>query len=154
MSNLKAKPSQLTAHGLPSSRNGSVSTAEEVLSNNNIKLLDCISLWPQIAEIPKNIHMQIETDCRYANYVKRQEADIAAMRRDDALEIPADTVFSKIGGLSNESVELFNRFRPSSIGQANRVPGLTPAAVVCVLRYIRQNPKKTRALSTNNLFVR
>ena len=150
---MKAKPSQLTAYGLHSSRNGSVSTAEEVLSNNNIKLSDCITLWPKIAEIPRNIHMQIETDCRYANYVKRQEADIAAMRRDDALEIPEDTEFSKIGGLSNESIELFNRFRPSSIGQANRVPGLTPAAVVCVLRYIRQNPKTTRTTSKNNSFV-
>tara|TARA_B100001939_G_scaffold50588_1_gene39811 strand:+ start:78 stop:1988 length:1911 start_codon:yes stop_codon:yes gene_type:complete len=154
LSNLKAKPSQLTAHGLPSPRNGSLSTAEEVLSNNNIKLSDCISLWPKIAEIPRNIHMQIETDCRYANYVKRQEADIAAMRRDDALDIPEDTDFSKIGGLSNESVELFNRFRPSSIGQANRVPGLTPAAVVCVLRYIRQNPKKIRIISKSNSSTR
>ena len=50
--------------------------------------------------------MQIETDCRYANYVKRQEAT-SGNEKDDALDIPEDTDFSKIGGLSNESVELF-----------------------------------------------
>ena len=96
--------------------------------------------------------MQIETDCRYANYVKRQEADIAAMRKDDALEIPEDTDFSKIGGLSNESVELFNRFRPSSIGQANRVPGINTCGRGMCFAIYPTNPKRTRTISKNRFF--
>ena len=143
LANLTARPSELNAHKLPVSRNGSISKAEEILSNHNVLLSDCISLWPEIKNIPEQIHAQIETNCRYANYVKRQEADIEAMRRDDMLQIPDDIDFSKIGGLSSESIELFKRFKPTSIGQANRIAGLTPAAVVCVLRYIRRKPKSS-----------
>ena len=76
------------------------------------------------------------------------------MRRDDALQIPNDIDFSVIGGLSSESIELFNRFKPASIGQANRIAGLTPAAVVCVLRYIRRNSKSTRAQYPNIVVAR
>ena len=154
LANLKAKPSELSDHDLPVPRNGNILKVEELLSSHDIKLSDCVSLWPQIKEIPKNIHSQIETDCRYANYVLRQEADIQAMRRDDALQIPNDIDFSAIGGLSSESIELFNRFKPASIGQANRIPGLTPAAVVCVLRYIRRNSKTTRAQVQSTVIAR
>ena len=154
LANLKARPSELSAHNLPFPRNGNISKAEELLSNHDIKLSDCVSLWPQIKDIPTYLHSQIETDCRYANYVKRQQADIEAMRRDDALQIPNDIDFSGIGGLSSESIELFNRFKPASIGQANRIAGLTPAAIVCVLRYIRRNSKSTRAQHQNNVVAR
>ena len=154
LANLKARPSELSAHNLPSPRNGNISKAEELLSNHDIKLSDCVSLWPQIKDIPTYLHSQIETNCRYANYVKRQEADIEAMRRDDALQIPNDIDFSAIGGLSSESIELFNRFKPASIGQASRIAGLTPAAIVCVLRYIRRNSKSTRAQHQNNVVAR
>ncbi len=147
LANLKAGPAQLSAHNLPVQRNGSVITAQDLLSNHGIHLMDCASLWPEIRKIPTQVHKQIETDCRYANYVKRQEADIEAMRRDDSLKIPEDVDFNMIGGLSSESVELLEKFKPNSIGQANRIAGLTPAAIVCVLRYIRQNPKSTRAVN-------
>ncbi len=154
LANLKARPSELSAHNLPFARNGNISKAEELLSNHDIKLSDCVSLWPQIKDIPTYLHFQIETDCRYANYVKRQEADIEAMRRDDSLQIPNDIDFFAIGGLSSESIELFNRFKPASIGQASRIAGLTPAAIVCVLRYIRRNSKSTRAQNQNNVVAR
>ena len=154
LANLKARPSELSAHNLPFARNGNISKAEELLSNHDIKLSDCVSLWPQIKDIPTYLHFQIETDCRYANYVKRQEADIEAMRRDNSLQIPNDIDFFAIGGLSSESIELFNRFKPASIGQASRIAGLTPAAIVCVLRYIRRNSKSTRAQNQNNVVAR
>ena len=59
------------------------------------------------------------------------------MRRDEAVLIPKKTDFSSIGGLSSESKDILCRFRPETIGHANRLPGLTPAAVVAVLHYIR-----------------
>jgi tRNA uridine 5-carboxymethylaminomethyl modification enzyme len=154
LANLKAKPSELSVHDLPVPRNGNILKLEELLSNHDIKLSDCVSLWPQIKDIPTYLHFQIETDCRYANYVKRQEADIEAMRRDNSLQIPNDIDFFAIGGLSSESIELFNRFKPASIGQASRIAGLTPAAIVCVLRYIRRNSKSTRAQNQNNVVAR
>ncbi len=144
LANLKARPSQLSTYNLPSQRNGRPLTAQDLLSNHGVRILDCVTLWPEIAKIPSHVHNQIETDCRYASYVKRQEADIEAMRRDDALKIPQDIDFSLIGGLSSESIELLKKFKPNTIGQANRIAGLTPAAIVCVLRYIRHKPNSHR----------
>ena len=85
------------------------------------------------------MHGQLETDCRYFGYLTRQQADIDAMRRDDALRIPSQTPFSKIGGLSAEARYLLQRHQPETIGQASRIPGMTPAALVAVLRYLKKD---------------
>ena len=77
-------------------------------------------------------------DCRYSGYLARQQADIEAMRRDDALRIPPQTSFLAIGGLSAESCDLLQRYQPETIGQASRIPGMTPAALVAVLRYLKK----------------
>ena len=81
---------------------------------------------------------QLETDCRYRGYVRRQQSDIDALRRDDALVIPRGLNYAEIGGLSAESVDIFTRHQPETIGQASRLPGLTPAAVVAVIRHLRR----------------
>ena len=61
------------------------------------------------------------------------------MRRDDALKIPPQTPFTQIGGLSAESCDLLQRFQPETLGQASRIPGMTPAALVAVLRYLKKD---------------
>jgi len=61
------------------------------------------------------------------------------MRRDDALKIPPQTSFPAIGGLSAESLDLLQRYQPETIGQASRIPGMTPAALVAVLRYLKKD---------------
>ena len=91
-----------------------------------------------MADIDIKFHNQLETDCRYSGYLARQQADIEAMRRDDALKIPPETSFASIGGLSAESCDLLQRYQPETIGQASRIPGMTPAALVAVLRYIKK----------------
>ena len=68
--------------------------------------------------------------------------DIEAMRRDDAL-IPPQTSFSAIGGLSSESCDLLQLHQPETIGQASRIPGMTPAALVAVLRYLKKQRSVT-----------
>jgi tRNA uridine 5-carboxymethylaminomethyl modification enzyme len=80
----------------------------------------------------------LEVDCRYRGYVDRQQSDIDALRRDEALLIPHDLDYSAIGGLSAESVDILSRHQPQTIGQAGRLPGLTPAAVVAVIRHLRR----------------
>ena len=67
----------------------------------------------------------------------RQKADIDALRRDEALQFPAGLDFSLVGGLSAEARDLLSRHRPDTIAQANRLPGMTPAAVLAVLRYLK-----------------
>ena len=137
------RPKELAAAGLPVSRDGSPKTPAELLALEGITFPDCLRLWPELRQIDEMLHSQLETDCRYSGYLARQQADIEAMRRDDALKIPVHTAFTEIGGLSAESCDLLQRYQPETIGQASRIPGMTPAALVAVLRFL----KKDRHLS-------
>jgi len=133
-----ATPSELAASGLPSTRDGRRLSAADLLSRDGISLPDLLPCWPQLATIDPALHSQLEINCRYRGYVHRQEADIEALRRDEQLTIPAETDYASIGGLSAESIDILSRHRPETIGQANRLPGLTPAAVVAVIRHLRR----------------
>ena len=77
----------------------------------------------------------------------RQQADIDALRRDEAVMIPAQIDFASVGGLSTESKDILRRFRPETIGHANRLPGITPAAVVAVLHHIKRQQKQNDNLN-------
>ena len=135
---LDALPSALAEHGLPGTRDGRRQGAADLLARDGMTVERLLPLWPELGRIPENLRRQLETDCRYRGYVERQRADVEAMRRDDALAIPRGTDYGGIGGLSRESVEILSRHRPETVGQANRLPGLTPAAVVAVIRHLRR----------------
>ena len=138
-----AKPTVLEAHNLPVPRDGKKRSAADLLSLEGVSLQDCMTIWPDLAAIPKTLHSQLETDCRYSGYLRRQQADISAMRRDEALLIPETIDYTVIGGLSAESQDLLKRHAPETIAQANRIAGLTPAAIVALIRYIRRGTGDT-----------
>ena len=135
---VKAGPLDLAHHDLPVPRNGRKQSAADLLSRDGIDFDCLIPLWPELEAIPKAFRRQLEVDCRYRGYVDRQQSDIDALRRDEALLIPQDLDYSAIGGLSAESVDILSRHQPQTIGQAGRLPGLTPAAVVAVIRHLRR----------------
>ena len=115
----------------------------------SIGIPEILPLWPDLEAISPHLHSQLEADYRYAGYVDRQQADIDALRRDEAVTIPAQIDFAAVGGRSAEAKDILRRFQPETIGHANRLPGLTPAAVVAVLRHIKRQQKqaKVRAVS-------
>jgi len=135
---VKAGPLDLAQHDLPVPRNGRKQSAADLLSRDGIDFDHLIPLWPELEAVPKAFWRQLEVDCRYRGYVDRQQSDIDALRRDEALLIPHDLDYSEIGGLSAESVDILSRHQPQTIGQAGRLPGLTPAAVVAVIRHLRR----------------
>ena len=137
LESLSAGPKELTSADLPPPRDGRARTAGDMLTLEGITIEKCMSLWPELAKIEAKYHSQLETDRRYQGYLRRQKADIDAMRKDENVLIPDDIDFSKIGGLSAESQDLLKRYQPETLGQASRIPGLTPAALVAVLRNIR-----------------
>ncbi len=137
------RPKELVTKGLPVSRDGGAKTPADLLALEGVSLIDCKRLWPELEEIDLKLHSQLETDCRYSSYLARQQADIEAMRRDDALRIPPQTSFLAIGGLSAESCDLLQRYQPETIGQAGRIPGMTPAALVALLRYLKKERTAT-----------
>ena len=134
----QARPNQLRAAGLPTPRDGSLRCAADLLALDDIGFDQIIGLWPDLQAVPAGLRPQIEADCRYAGYIDRQQADIDALHRDEAITIPGDFDYSLVGGLSAEACDVMRRLRPETIGQANRLPGLTPAAVVAVLRHLKR----------------
>ena len=139
----------VAAAGLPSPRDGAARSAADLLTLEAIGIAEVLPIWPALEAISPRLHSQLEADYRYAGYVDRQQADIDALRRDEAVTIPAQIDFAAVGGLSAESKDILRRFQPETIGHANRLPGLTPAAVVAVLRHIKRQQKqaKVRAVS-------
>ena len=115
-----------------------------MLTLEGITIQDCSRLWPELAAIPDGLHSQLETDQRYQGYLSRQLADIEAMRKDENVIIPDDMNYEVIGGLSAESIDLLQRYEPETLGQASRIPGLTPAALVAVLRHLRADDAAAR----------
>ncbi len=81
---------------------------------------------------------QVAVDARYAPYVDRQAQDIAALRRDEALVLPGELDYSDLPGLSTELRQKLEVVRPSTLGQAGRIEGMTPAALTLVMLRARQ----------------
>ena len=88
--------------------------------------------------VDDKIFEQVEIEAKYAGYLKREYEDINVFKRDENLKIRDDLDYTKIGGLSNEMVQRFNTVRPKTIGEASRIPGVTPAAVTAILGYLKK----------------
>ena len=138
LSALKATPTTLRNHDLPAARDGAARTAVELLSYPGVDLARLGRLWPELANIPTVIAEQLEIDGQYAGYLERQEADIKAFRREEELAIPTSIDFASIGGLSAEARTKLAATRPATLGAASRIPGLTPAALVALLRHVQR----------------
>jgi tRNA uridine 5-carboxymethylaminomethyl modification enzyme len=138
LDSLSATPHQLAAQGIPVRQDGQVRSLFEWLRFPAVTLAAARRVWPELAAIPDGLMEQLSVDANYAAYVNRQDAEVATLRRDDALTLPIDLDFSAVAGLSHEMVERLARARPATIGAASRVPGITPAALVALLPHARR----------------
>src|SRR5690606_37432153 len=88
---------------------------------------------------------ELEIEAKYAGYLGRQDADIRAFRRDEALALPGDVDYGAIAGLSNEVRSKLAAARPATLGAAARIPGVTPAALTALLRHVRRAGERRSA---------
>lgn len=135
---LSATPKELADSGLEVNQDGRRRTLFDLLKYPNIGWGDLKTLWPEISEIEPVIKQQIEIDAIYSGYIARQQADIDALRRDEKLKIPETVDYAKIGGLSNEVQQKLKEVQPETLGAASRIPGVTPAAVIALLRHVKK----------------
>jgi tRNA uridine 5-carboxymethylaminomethyl modification enzyme len=142
---LTLTPDQAAKHGLSINRDGRRRSAFDLLAYPEIELSRIAKIWPEIREIDVRIAEQIAIDARYSVYVKRQELDIASFRKDEAIAIPADFVFAALPGLSTELRQKLERHRPASLGQAARLDGMTPAALMLLLAHLKKGAAAKRA---------
>ncbi len=99
---------------------------------------DLARLWPEIADWRPQIREQVEIDALYAGYLDRQAADVEAFRRDEDLQLPAELDYARIGGLSNEVRDKLAAIRPTTLGQAGRIEGVTAGALTALLAHVRR----------------
>ena len=132
-------PHEANAHGIAINQDGRRRSGMELLAFKDVNFGWLISLWPELASVPAEISAQLEIEAHYASYLSRQEADIKAYRRDEAVELPKDLNYDQISGFSNEVREKLKRHGPATLGAAARIPGVTPAAVTILLAHVRRN---------------
>jgi tRNA uridine 5-carboxymethylaminomethyl modification enzyme len=135
---LSATPSALRKLGLAVNLDGERRTALQLLAYPGVDLLWLGEIWPELRAIPPDIRGQVEVEARYAGYLDRQDADIRAFRRDEALRLDTALDYTQVGSLSTEIREKLSLARPATLGAAARIPGITPAALTALLRHVRR----------------
>ena len=134
----RLSPSAAERHGIAVKRDGVVRSGLELLRLPDVDMVRLAAVWPELGEVRKDIVEQLEIEARYASYLPRQAADIAAFRADEALLLPGDLDLDGIPGLSREVRTRLAQVRPPTIGAAARLPGMTPAALMLLYRHARR----------------
>ena len=138
---LTLSPAKAAQAGWAVNQDGRVRTAWEYLSYKDINLAALSAVWPELANLDDEIATQIEIEALYSSYLERQAEDVAALRRDEDLTIPMDLDYSKVGGLSNEVRQKLEAVRPTTLGQAGRIEGVTPGALTALLGFVKRRKK-------------
>ena len=132
------RPSELRDNGVAAGKDGHKRDAFELLAFPEVNFDTLVNVAPELSDIDSECRAQLEREALYANYIKRQERDVAAMKKDEDALIPVDFNFESLDGLSNELKAKLSAARPASLGQASRIEGVTPAALGLILAKLRQ----------------
>ena len=130
--------SALAKLGLKVNQDGRNRNALELIAMPDVGLAQVEKIWPALAGLPAFAKEALEADALYAGYVGRQEAEIASLRKDEGVLIPADLDYFAIPSLSMELRQKLSRTLPVTLAQAARVEGMTPAGLACLLGHVKK----------------
>jgi tRNA uridine 5-carboxymethylaminomethyl modification enzyme len=134
--------------GAPLSRDYS---AFELLLRPEVNYNDLLEIigapnWPEVDDrVPSQVRAQIEVRAKYAGYIERQQDEIDRQQRNEDTRLPEDLDYLQVAGLSHEVRQKLAEARPATVGQASRMPGLTPAAISILLVHLKKRSLKDRA---------
>ena len=134
---LHKTPKQLKSMGFQVNVDGHNRKPLDLLAYPNVKWADVVQVFPELSNIKSEVAEQLEIEGIYQGYLARQSLDILAFKKEEALLIPEDFDYRKVGGLSNEIVERLEQTRPATIGAMSRMRGITPASVTAVIGYLK-----------------
>jgi tRNA uridine 5-carboxymethylaminomethyl modification enzyme len=141
---LSVTPNEAERSGIALNKDGQRRSAYDLLSYPEMSIERLTVIWPQLASVRPAVAERLETEARYAVYLHRQQADVAVLKREEARPIPADLDFSGLPGLSNELKQKLATRRPTSIAEASRIDGMTPAALAIILARIQASSSAVR----------
>jgi tRNA uridine 5-carboxymethylaminomethyl modification enzyme len=138
---LTLSPAKAAQAGWEINQDGRVRSAWDYLAYKGIDLAALTKVWPELSGVAPDIADQLEIEALYAGYLERQAADVAALRRDESLTLPAGLDYAAIGGLSNEVRQKLEAIRPATLGQAGRIEGVTPGALTALLSHVKRRAR-------------
>ena len=144
--NKKKSPNELLKYGIKINMDGKKRNVFELLAFKNISKVNLQKVWPKIKFISEDIFNELEINAIYKGYIERQRKDINDFKKDEALKIPLNIDYNKIPNLSNEVQEKLNFIKPTNLDAASRISGVTPVAIMSLLRFInsRKNNLKIK----------
>jgi tRNA uridine 5-carboxymethylaminomethyl modification enzyme len=132
-------PQEAAKHGIILNMDGVRRSAYDLLSYPDMSLQRLSSVWPEFHSINPKTAERLEVEAQYAVYLDRQSASIASLRKEEERSIPQDLDFGHVSGLSNELKSKLADRKPLSIAEAQRIDGMTPAAIALILLHIKRN---------------
>jgi tRNA uridine 5-carboxymethylaminomethyl modification enzyme len=138
-------PTEAERNGIEINKDGRRRTAFEILSYTSVGFGRLAQIWPELQNADPKIAAQIEIDARYDSYVKRQEIDVATLRKDEAVEIPCAFDYATLPSLKAELRHKLVQQRPATLAQAGRIEGMTPAALMLILAAVKKQSARKRA---------
>ncbi len=144
---LAATPQHLALRGIQVAQDGVRRSAFSLLSYPSIDTETLTAIWPELGGISAGVMAQIEADAKYAVYLDRQDAEIARSREEEGVRLAIDLDYRALPGLSRELADKLGMIRPETLGQAQRIEGMTPAALTVLIargRVHTQVSTKTR----------
>tara|TARA_B100000886_G_scaffold23917_1_gene15223 strand:+ start:2737 stop:4605 length:1869 start_codon:yes stop_codon:yes gene_type:complete len=145
---LKSKfltPNEAKKYDIKIAMDGVKRSCLEVMGQRKVNMAKIRHVFTDIPSFPESIEKQVVIDAHYMGYLKRQERDIKSFKKDESVIIPKNINYENLSGLSNEVKSKLISIRPKTLGQAIRIDGITPAAIIILLSYIKKLKFKATA---------
>ena len=134
--------SALAKLGLRVNQDGRNRNAMELIAMPDVGFARAAEIWPSLATLPDFAKEALEADSLYAGYMHRQEAEIVALRKDEGIAIPTDVDYFALPSLSMELRQKLSKAQPSTLAQASRIEGMTPAGLAVLLGHLKKSKAK------------
>jgi len=138
-------PNQAKKFSIKIAMDGVKRSAIEIIGQRNVNMAKIRQIFPSIPSFELALDKQVEIDAHYLGYLERQSNDIESFKKDESVAIPESIDYDILSGLSNEIKSKLKIIRPKTLGQAIRVDGVTPAAIIIILSYLKRSKIKKTA---------
>ena len=131
-------PNEAKKHDIKIAMDGVKRSCLEIIGQRNVNMVKIRHIFPHIPLYNTSIEKQVVIDAHYMGYLSRQSQDIISFKKDEKVTIPSNINYDYLSGLSNEIKSKLVKVRPLTLGQAIRIDGMTPAAIIILLSYIKK----------------
>ena len=141
----KLTPNEAKRYNIKIAMDGVKRSCMEVIGQRNVNMAKIRQIFSNIPEYGKLIDNQVEIDAHYLGYLQKQSKDISSFQKDESILIPDSIKYDCLSGLSNEIKSKLIKIKPKTLGQAIRIDGVTPAAIIILLSHIKKLSYKASA---------